>query len=165
MLAVTVKSPAPLALSSPPEEMLADAPLDKLQAAVEVTFFVEPSLYCALASSCRVSPMRSEVPGPPIVMLCATGAGGEGGGGAEDAGDPAPPHETGPLIASSGANRPMTTLRKRQDSGRGRKHSGNQSTTNPTCRTTANLTLIGKTENYSPHRVHQDRGRGDREMD
>lgn len=54
--AVTVAEPAPAAVASPPDLMVATAFLSIVQAAVAVTSLVDPSLYFAVAVNCWVAP-------------------------------------------------------------------------------------------------------------
>lgn len=55
--AVTVAEPAATAVASPAELMVATAVLSIVQAAVAVTFLVDPSLYFAVAVNCCVAPV------------------------------------------------------------------------------------------------------------
>jgi hypothetical protein len=92
-VAVTVKSPAPVAESNPADVTDAGAPEETDQAAVEVTSRVEPSLYRLVAVSSSLSPMSSEVPGAETAMPWSVGAGGGEDGGGVTAVDPPPLHE------------------------------------------------------------------------
>jgi hypothetical protein len=94
-VAVTAKSPFPVALRTPVVETDAGAPDETVHAAVEVTSLVDPSLYLAVAVSWSLSPMSREVPGAEMATLWMDGGGGGGVGGVTGV-DPLPLHEIRP---------------------------------------------------------------------
>jgi len=56
-VAEMVTAPAPTPVTRPEVETVARVALEEDQAAVAVTFWVDPSLYAAVAMSCKVSPV------------------------------------------------------------------------------------------------------------